>query len=473
MNELFEKELIEKIDELIEKHREDFLEDLRKLIAVRSVQGEAKENAPFGEGPRKALEVALEIARKMGFETKNVDNYAGHVQFGEGGKLYGVLGHLDVVPEGEGWETDPYELHMKDGFLIGRGVADNKGPSLGALYALKIVKELGVEPKNTVRIIFGTNEESGFGGVQYYFQKEPYPDVAIVPDAGFPLIYAEKGIINYTFKMKFSGENHHTKILKFKGGTASNVVPQNCEVKIETQKVSEVEYTLKNFEPQNGANIEWKISGNTFEIKTTGKPAHASTPQLGVNAISAMLEFLTRLDLGDEWNKAIKVLYHKLGRDHHGEGLRISGKDGISGELTCNLGVISMNDEFLEAVINIRYPIFYNSGMMTFQIKEAMKPFEVEVGKDSKPLYVPKESELVQTLLSIYREITGDYTSEPMTMGGGTYARAVPYGVAFGAGFPGDPDSHVHQANERIKLESIPKFIKIYALVLYRWLKEG
>jgi succinyl-diaminopimelate desuccinylase len=448
------------------------VEDLKKLIAVKSVRGETKKDAPFGEGPKKVLEIALDIAKGMGFEVKNVDNYAGHVQFGENGKLYAVLGHLDVVPEGEGWETDPYELNIKDGFLVGRGVADNKGPSLGALYALRIVKELGIEPKNTVRVIFGTNEESGFGCMQYYFQKEPYPDVAIVPDATFPLIYAEKGIINYTFKLKLKTGNYHTRILEFKGGTASNVVPQVCEVKIETEKVSEIEYVLKNFKPQNGSNIEWKLSGNIFEIKTIGKPAHASTPQLGINAIGAMLEFLNYLDLEEDWKNAIGILYNKLGKDYRGEGLGISGRNGISGELTCNLGVLSFEDDCLKAVINIRYPIFYNSDMMTFQIKEAMKPFEVEVGKDSKPLYVPKESELVQMLLKVYREITGDYTSEPLTMGGGTYARAVPYGVAFGAGFPDDPDSHVHQANERIKLDSILKFIKIYAIVMYRFLES-
>jgi len=470
---LIEKEVIEKIDKLLKEYKDEFVENLRELIAIRSVRGKTKEDAPFGEGPKKALKVALEIAKRMGFETKNVDNYAGHVQFGEGGKIYGILGHLDVVPEGEGWETNPYELQIKDGFLIGRGVADNKGPSLGALYALKIVKELGVEPKNTVRVIFGTNEESGFGGVKYYFEKEPYPDVAIVPDASFPLIYAEKGIINYTFSLKLSNNDHHTQILKFKGGTASNVVPQNCEVKIKTEKIKEIEYVLKNFKPQNGSSVEWKLNGDIFEIETIGKPAHASRPQLGINAISAMLEFLTMVDLNDSWNKAVGILYEKLGRDYYGEGLGISGRDGISGELTCNLGTIDYENDILKVVINIRYPIFYNSEMMTFQIKEAMKPFKTEAGKDSKPLYVPKESELVQTLLNIYREITGDYSSEPMTMGGGTYARAVPYGVAFGARFPDDPDEHVHQANERIKLDSLMKFIKVYAVVLYKWLKEN
>lgn len=468
---MIEREVIEKIDGFLEKYKDEFVEDLRKLISIRSVRGETKEDAPFGEGPKKALEVALEIANKMGFETKNVENYAGHVQFGEAGKIYGVLGHLDVVPEGEGWETDPYELQLKDGFLIGRGVADNKGPSLGALYALRIIKELGVEPKNTIRIIFGTNEESGFGGVKHYFEKEPHPDVAIVPDASFPLIYAEKGIINYSFSLELSNENYHTKILKLKGGTASNVVPQSCEVVLETDKVKEVEYTLKRFKPQNGSNIEWEVSESIFKIKTIGKPAHASTPQFGINAISAMLELLNRLDLGDAWNEAVKILYEKLGKDYYGEGLGISGRDGISGELTCNLGTVSYEDGLLKAVINIRYPIFYSSEMMGFQISEAMKPFITESGKDNKPLYVPKESELVQMLLSIYREITGDYSSEPMTMGGGTYARAVPYGVAFGARFPDDPDSHVHQANERMRLDSLLKFIKIYAVILYKWLK--
>lgn len=464
-----DKDIEKQINELLDQYFEEILNSLEKVIKIRSVMDKPKENMPFGEGPAKALIETLEIAKSLGFEVKNVDNYAGHVEYGITGKLYAILGHLDVVPEGdlEKWNTNPYELTIKEGKMFGRGVSDDKGPSIGALYALKIVSELIKNPKNTIRIIFGTNEENGSKCLKYYFTKEPYPYAAVTPDGTFPLVFAEKGNVSYLISTSLNSD-YHTKLVKFKAGTAVNVVPEKCVATIETNKINEISYLIDNYKGK--CKVEYRINGNEIEIITIGKSAHASTPHLGVNAVSCMLDILTRIDFGTD-NQIFETFYKKLGKDVYGKGLDIYGEDKVSGNLTCNLGIVDLNGKNLILKINIRYPIFFNVDMITLQIKESLKEFNVEQISHSKPLYVSQDSELVKTLLDVYRNETND-ESEPIAIGGGTYARTVPYGVAFGATFPGE-NTGMHQPNENWSLESYKKFIKIYAKLLYKWLTES
>lgn len=462
------KKIEKKIDLLVDKYFDVTLESLKKIIRIRSVLDAPKDGMPFGEGPAKALVETLNIAKELGFKVKNVDNYAGHVEFGNSGRLYAILGHLDVVPEGdiEKWNTNPYELTIKEGKMFGRGVSDDKGPSIGALYALKVVSEIIDNPKNTIRIIFGTNEENGSKCLKYYFEKEPYPDAAVTPDGTFPLVFAEKGNTSY-LSTKTLNSNYHTKLVKFKAGTAVNVVPEKCKAIIETEKINEISYLLENFKGK--CKVEYRIDGKQIEINTIGKSAHASTPELGVNAASCMLDILSKIDFGPN-NEILEILYEKLGKDIHGKGLDISGEDKVSGKLTCNLGIVDLNNNNLSVKINIRYPIFFNVDMITKQINKALKGFDVKQTSHSKPLYVSRDSELVKTLLNVYRSVTGD-ESEPIAIGGGTYARRVSYGVAFGATFPGE-NTGMHQPNENWSLDSFKKFIKIYARLIYTWLSN-
>ncbi len=458
-----------KIKELVDKHFDSILKALDRVIAVRSVMGKPQEGMPFGEGPAKALEETLKIAKELGFEPVNVDNYAGHVEYGtKDGKYYAVLGHLDVVPEGdlERWETDPYKLSIRDGKMYARGVSDDKGPSIGALFALKIASELVDKPKNRVRIIFGTNEENGSHCLKYYFTKEPYPDAAVTPDGDFPLVFAEKGIVTYKISKNIS-QNYSTKIVELKAGTAANVVPEECVAVIESDKVREIAYVVENY--KGACKYEYTIDGNRITIKSLGKSAHGAHPEAGLNAASGMLELLSKLDLGPE-SDGIRAFYERLGKDYYGIGLGISGQDDISRKLTCNLGVLKLESGKIEAIINIRHPIFFNVDMITLQIKEAMKGFEVEQMSYSKPLYVSKDSDLVKTLMEVYHSETKDET-QPLAIGGGTYARSVPYGVAYGAVFPGE-ETHMHEPNENWSLESFKKFIRIYTKLMYRWLTE-
>ncbi|NPU88531.1 MAG: dipeptidase PepV [Fervidobacterium sp.] len=456
------------INEKVDKYFDEILEALKKVIAIKSVMSEPKDGMPFGEGPAKALHETLKIAEELGFKSVNIDNYAGHVEYGEGGKIYAVLGHLDVVPEGdiERWTSNPFELVIRDGKMYGRGVSDDKGPSIGALFALKIASELVDKPKNRVRIIFGTNEENGSQCLKYYFTKEPYPDAAVTPDGDFPAVFAEKGIVTYSISKKISKE-HTTKLVELRAGTAANVVPEECIAIVESDKLNEIVYLVSNY--VGACKYECKIGGNRITIKSLGKSAHGAHPEAGINAASGMLELLSRIDFGPE-NETIRTLYERLGRDYYGIGLGISGQDDVSKKLTCNLGILKLENDTITAIINIRHPIFFNVDMITLQIKEAMKGFEVERTSYSKPLYVSKDSDFMRLLLKIYREETQDI-SEPISIGGGTYARSVPYGVAYGAVFPGE-DTHMHQPDECWSLESFKKYIRIYTKLIYAWLTE-
>ncbi|WP_372590660.1 dipeptidase PepV [Fervidobacterium pennivorans subsp. carthaginiensis] len=455
------------INEKVDKYFDEILEALKKVIAIKSVMSEPKDGMPFGEGPAKALHETLKIAEELGFKSVNIDNYAGHVEYGEGGKIYAVLGHLDVVPEGdiERWTSNPFELVIRDGKMYGRGVSDDKGPSIGALFALKIASELVDKPKNRVRIIFGTNEENGSQCLKYYFTKEPYPDAAVTPDGDFPAVFAEKGIVTYSISKKISKE-HTTKLVELRAGTAANVVPEECIAIVESDKLNEIAYLVSNY--VGVCKYECKIDGNRITIKSLGKSAHGAHPEAGINAASGMLELLSRI-FGPE-NETIRTLYERLGRDYYGIGLGISGQDDVSKKLTCNLGILKLENDTITAIINIRHPIFFNVDMITLQIKEAMKGFEVERTSYSKPLYVSKDSDFMRLLLKIYREETQDI-SEPISIGGGTYARSVPYGVAYGAVFPGE-DTHMHQPDECWSLESFKKYIRIYTKLIYAWLTE-
>jgi len=456
------------INEKVDKYFDEILEALKKVIAIKSVMGEPKDGMPFGEGPAKALHETLKIAEELGFRSVNVDNYAGHVEYGEGGKLYAVLGHLDVVPEGdiERWTSNPFELVIRDGKMYGRGVSDDKGPSIGALFALKIASELVDKPKNRVRVIFGTNEENGSQCLKYYFTKEPYPDAAVTPDGDFPAVFAEKGIVTYSISKKVS-KQYTTKLVELRAGTAANVVPEECVAVIETDKVKEIAYLVSNY--TGTCRYEYEVAGDRITIKSLGKSAHGAHPEAGINAAAGMLELLSRIDFGPE-NETIRTLYERLGKDYYGIGLGISGQDDVSKKLTCNLGILKLENDTITAIINIRHPIFFNVDMITLQIKEAMKGFEVERTSYSKPLYVSKDSDFMRLLLKIYREETQDI-SEPISIGGGTYARSVPYGVAYGAVFPGE-DTHMHQPDECWSLESFKKYIRIYTKLIYAWLTE-
>ena len=188
------------LNKLANDYKEEALDLLKRLISCASVLDEYKPNsdAPFGKENKKALELLLKQAQNDGFITKNVDNYAGHIEFGSGDEKVGILAHLDVVPvKKEEWETDPFELVIKGDKMFARGSLDDKGPLVASYIAMKILKDLGFKPNKRVRLIAGCDEESGSRCLERYFEKEPKPEYGFSPDADFPLIYGEKAMMSY------------------------------------------------------------------------------------------------------------------------------------------------------------------------------------------------------------------------------------------------------------------------------------
>ncbi len=458
------------LEGIINAMNEELLESIKEVVRMPSVRGEAEENAPFGKEVNRALNYTLEQGKKMGFDTNRVDGYAGHIQFGNKGKLFGVLGHLDVVPAGEGWSVDPFDGTLKDGYIFGRGVIDDKGPTIASMYALKAVKELGLDPRNRIRIIIGTNEESGWGGITEYFKHEEKPQMAVTPDAAFPLIYAEKGIVNYEISAEIIKNKNGVNVKGLSGGNASNMVPAQAKAVLEGVN-EEVEELLKTYSPKNNSKVNLEKKGNELIINVEGDSAHGSTPERGVNAIAPLLDMLSKIDLfNKELEDFIKELSERIGYETNGKSLGIAGSDDMSGALTVNLGTIELKNNLVKAVINIRYPVFFNEPRIQSQLKEALKGLDVVGGHHLEPHYVSPDSELVKMLTEVYEKTTGN-KADLLTTGGGTYARAVKNAVAFGALFPGREETE-HKPDERILIDDLMLLTKIYANLFYKILTE-
>ncbi|MCF8002262.1 MAG: dipeptidase PepV [Halanaerobiales bacterium] len=460
------------LKEKVDNYKEDIINSLQEIVQIKSVEAQAKEGMPFGEGVDKSLRRFLEIAEDLGLKTKYVDGYAGHVEIGEGEETLGILCHLDVVPEGTGWTYPPYNAEIHDNKMYGRGTIDDKGPVVASLYALKAIKDSDLNLNKKVRLILGTDEESGWEGLEYYFNKESKPEMAFSPDAQYPVIHAEKGILIFDLNYEFESyeenylgqENYKYEVLSLKGGNAPNMVPDNCEILIKTDYGKALEKKFANFKNKYDYDINLSKEGkNKYKLISSGVSAHGSMPEKGKNAISRLLAFLGELDkLNIE--DFIDFYNNKIGLDSNGERIGCNLNDEVSGNLIFNVGQINFTGNLIKTTVNIRYPVTKNKDEVLDGIKDAIDQYDVylEMKNHQEPLYVPKNDPLVQNLMDVYRKVTGDNKSNPIAIGGGTYARAVPKGVAFGALFPGEEEL-AHQKDEYIDLENLHKNALIIA----------
>lgn len=460
---------------LVETYEKDIINSTQEIIRIKSVEEDPLPGMPFGEGPYKALEYALNLSESMGFKTKRLDGYAGHADLGEGEESVGVLVHVDVVPEGTGWTYGPYAAEIHDGKIYGRGTTDDKGPAIAVLYAMKALRESGVELSRKIRIIFGANEETGWGCMDHYFANEEAPTMAFTPDADFPVIHGEKGIIIFDLVYDL-GEftDDKIKLLNIKGGNAANMVPDYAEAILEIKNIGKTESDLANFIEINDYPISLEIEDEKVKITAKGKSAHGSTPEKGQNAISYLLKFLEEaFEEEAHFSKFIHLYNERIGFKHYGENIGCGFSDDVSGKLNFNPGVIQIKEGKIIVTVNVRYPIKSSSQEVYDGIRNNLKRTGIELiegQNDMKPLYVPKDNFLVEKLMGVYREQTGDNNSEPITIGGGTYARAMENAVAFGPMFPGQDDV-AHQKDEYISIEHLMKITKIYAQALYELAK--
>ncbi|MDP4159822.1 MAG: dipeptidase PepV, partial [Bacillota bacterium] len=443
-----------RLDQQIDSMKEDMIAAIQACIRIKSVKDveHAAQGAPFGPGVREALEWTLALGQEFGFVVKNVEGYAGHIEMGEG-DLLGILGHIDVVPEGDGWSVPPYSGTIKDGRILGRGALDDKGPTLTALFAMKAIKDAKIPLNKRVRLILGTDEESGWADMDYYFKKEEVPQIGFAPDAEFPIIHAEKGILHLELSKTYANPFMH--IVSVRGGERANVVPDVCDVTLKGIAGEVVAKQLEDFSfPDGVSGILNLVSHDELKLTFKGVGAHGSLPQNGKNSIIYALQFLRTLPLLPEELHVLNYILKYPGTGFYGEGFGIALSDEPSGKLSLNLGIIDLTPDNVHFVIDIRYPVTFQLGDIIQPIERIAQTeqFSIKVLTHQKSHHVPKDSHLVQSLLKAYADVTG---LEPFAfaIGGGTYAKALPQGVAFGPVFPGEPEV-IHCADEYISIDN-------------------
>ena len=440
-------------DKLTSKYQKELMKTLTEFVAINSAYDEstANDTNPFGAGVSDALNYIASVARKDGFEVTNYDNKVVEIIYGRGNKNLTIMAHADVVPAGDGWDQDPFKLVERKGILYGRGVSDDKGPLLATYYALKALRDEGLLGGYEIRFLVGGNEESGSLCMEHYFKvlKKKQPTLGFSPDSDFPLIYAEKGIINFVVSAKVDIPG----VTYFKGGTARNAVIDKCVVKRELD-FDFLHYLTSNVD-RNEAPIHTEDDVTT--VTFIGKAAHGAQPETGVNAGMMALKTLAAYTKDPTLKRLVK-LYEPL----DGSGYDCDATSKEMGHNSSNLGLISYEDGVLTLSVNFRYVNGCEEKELINKIKEANKGFTVKVESTDELLFYPKDSVLVQTLLKAYQDETGDIKSEPLAIGGGTYAKTANNVVAFGMQFPGW-DSLMHSPGEKTKKEDLFKSMSIYA----------
>lgn len=463
----------------VEKRKDELIKDTQKLLHIKSLLDEenATEEAPLGEGVKEALQFMLQMGEKDGFTKKNVGNLAGHLEFGQGDELLGILCHVDVVPEGDGWTSDPFGAEIRDGKIYARGALDDKGPTMAAYYAMKIVKELELPLSKRVRMIIGTDEESNWRCVEHYFQHEEMPTMGFAPDADFPIIYAEKGISDFDMVQNIVTKEvsrSAVQVLSFQSGRRYNMVPDFAKASLQlNEEQTKIVQDFDTYLNVNQLKGKYYVENGVFFLEVEGISAHGMEPKNGRNAGLFLAAFLAKQELDEQSKSYFAFISEYLFNDSRGNSLGVSYRDDITGDLTINIGKLSFNLQDGGRIgVNLRYPVTNN---MTKTIEKlgmllVEKGFTIENFSDSKPHHVDENDVLIQTLKKVYEEQTGE-KAELISIGGGTYARSLKAGVAFGPLFPGREDI-AHQKDEYMYIEDLLKATAIYAQAIYELAKD-
>ena len=444
--------------EKILKYREDILKDLGELVSIESVSSQKPEEA------QRALEFMLKRAEEMGLETENVGDIAGHAQYGSGGKLCGVLTHLDVVPAGSGWSSNAFALSRRDGRLYGRGVADDKGAAVVALYCLKALKDEGIIGKNTLRAIFGTREEVGMEDVKAYFKAQPMHEISFTPDCDYVICISEKGIMQIEIS---APDNDGTFLNEFRAGNAVNAVPDKAYVLLDCSESDE--HQLYRFaDAKTNVDFEFKYTIDGMMVIATGKASHACEPQKGVNAAAQLIDLLTSNFGYRGLGSLIGFIDSAIGVETNGNSLGIKMRDSASGSLSLCLSTVTVEENTAKATIDIRYPVTMDSAAIFYRVRKAAEKegLSVKILCHHKPLHLSEDSPQIELLKGAYKAVTGE---EPKlySTGGGTYARELGgNGVAFGPVFQ-DDYSNMHERDESLDEEKFFLHAQICLQAMY------
>lgn len=452
----------QKVYELIDSYRDEFVATLQGWIRTPSVKGEPEDGAPFGQDVRKMLDRAMADIRAMGFPVRDFQGYACDATLGDAEEKIAVLGHLDVVPVGDGWTKPPFDGLVENGRIYGRGTNDDKGPSLAALYAMKAIREAGIPLKKGIRLILGCDEESGWEDMKYYGEHEKIPDVGFSPDASFPLINTEKGMV--VLELRAPAAKTGLRILEMATGDRINVIPGECVCRAKGGE--ELAEKVRAYAKKTGLPYTAEVTEAGVVLQATGIPGHSAYPEGRRNAIGMMLLLLK--ELGAEG--PIATLAAAVGMEHDGTSLGCACRDDVSEALTCNMGILRLENGEWFGTLDFRCPVTADQEKLKKNAAAHLPGFAISVATQKPPHHVPADSELVKNLLAAYEEETG-LEGKPMSTGGGTYAKVLQQGVAFGALFP-DEEDLAHQADEFEDIDRLILAVKIYANALIRLAAE-
>lgn len=452
------------IESFIYSKKDEMINCLRELVAVPSVMGEPADDAPFGEGPKRALLKMAEICEKSGFSVTNYENAVICVDlYPEKEIELGILCHLDVVPANkDNWDTDPFELAEKNGVLYGRGVIDDKGPAVAVLYALKCAKELDFRLKKGVRLIFGTNEENGSKDLEIYKKHDVFPPKVFTPDGSFPVINIEKGMMRSNFSGKISKSGN---IVSFSGGKIPNAVADKASAVLRGVALENALSAISA--DKSGAEFHAEESGGLLKISCRGKSAHASTPETGINAVTALIALLNKL-CGEPVLKQLERILPFGETNGRAMGLECSDE---SGALTCVFSIFEIDDGKCFGTLDVRFPISKDLAFVEDKERKALSSaglsFEGFLGDE--PHVVSENSEFVRDLLDVYEQCEGE-KGQCVAIGGGTYVHDIEGGVAFGAE-RGDTDYNMHGDNEFITSDELLKDAVLFAEAIKKLLE--
>jgi succinyl-diaminopimelate desuccinylase len=456
----------EQILAYFQTHREDLVEDVKTLVRIRSDKGEAAPGAPFGPGPDAALRACLTMAQEKGFATKNYDGYVGTIDFNDQPTQLDMLAHLDVVPVADNWTVcDPFEPVVKDGKLYGRGSSDDKGPAVAALWAMKCVKDLGVQLPKNVRLIVGTDEECGSGDIDYYYNLEKPAPMTFSPDADFPVINIEKGGFHGHITADFAPTEALPRLTKFHSGFKINVVPDTATAVVAGMSAAQAQPVCEALSTTSGLTFTLTEQGSDLQIDCIGVGAHAASPHTGNNALTGLLALAAALPLADcDSTRKVKALSSLFPHgDWNGKAVGVAQSDEISGDLTLSFNLLDVTDAGLDGSFDSRLPICATDENMKQVVIRSCNALGLQVEDTplKAPHHVPADSPLVQTLLGIYEQYTGQ-KGKPLAIGGGTYVHHLENGVAFGCVMPGT-DTNMHGADEFAVIDELILSAEMFA----------
>lgn len=450
--------------------RAELVEHISRLVRIRSVREGARPGMPFGPGPAAALAEALKLAGELGMDVRNYENYVGTADLNDQETALHILCHLDVVGEGTGWTvTAPYEPRLVDGMLYGRGTDDDKGPAVAALLAMKALRDLAIPLSKNARLILGTDEESGSSDIAYYYAREPYAPYTFSPDAEFPLINTEKGSYKPTFTKTWPAETATPRVKELHGGFRINVLPPEAEALVAGLSAQAARPYCDRAAAETGAAYELRDEGDDLRILCHGKGSHASLPEGGNNAVTALLHLLRALPLAKTGSTAAIWSLNTLfpHGDCTGAALGIAQADAVSGALSLAFSLLEVGETGLEGRFDSRVPLCADEANCKAVAEAAFARLGFTVqGEMEPPHHTPADSPLVQTLLACYEQYSGR-KGACLAIGGGTYVHHIPGGVAFGCGMPGF-DGNMHGADEHTCVDDLLTACKIFALAIAR-----